>query len=265
MPRGSKPGERRGGRQRGTPNKRTQLRDTAIAATIAKPYTSPLDFLLGIMRDPNVSLELRIRVAQTAAPFIHGKPRAAGSSVPAESANSIDGAGGFTIDPVLARALRDDYERVEKLWCKRSGPTGLLTAEEQEASWLRARITETAKAIGCPAGYGLLQARKDYDRLHQLYCRRISPTRCGGGPLPEAEDAEEAQLRARVEAYEQSPEGVARRRILDLALKRITRGLSPAEQRELDDLQTLYPDPPLDSDDPMHAIALALESSGHCP
>ena len=36
MPRGSKPGERRGGRQRGTPNKKTALKNAALAAAAAK-------------------------------------------------------------------------------------------------------------------------------------------------------------------------------------------------------------------------------------
>jgi hypothetical protein len=69
MPRGSKPGERRGGRQRGTPNKKTALRSATLAAAAANPDMAPLDFLLGIMRDPNVSSDLRIRVAQAAAPL----------------------------------------------------------------------------------------------------------------------------------------------------------------------------------------------------
>jgi hypothetical protein len=46
-----------------------------MAAAAANRDTSPLDFLLGVMRDPNVSLEIRIRVAQAAAPFIHGFSR----------------------------------------------------------------------------------------------------------------------------------------------------------------------------------------------
>jgi putative SOS response-associated peptidase YedK len=45
MPRGSKPGERRGGRQRGTPNKKTALINAAFAATASNPDMSPLDFL----------------------------------------------------------------------------------------------------------------------------------------------------------------------------------------------------------------------------
>src|ERR1700730_7921507 len=255
MPRGSKPGERRGGRQRGTPNKKTALRSAALAAAAANPDMAPLDFLLGIMRDPNLSSELRIRVAQAAAPFIHSKPGTARSSDPAASAKPIDGVCDFTIDPVLARALRDDYERSCELLRKGTTPNQYggprTAAEEQEHGWLRARITKTAKAIGCPAGYGLKQAKEDNNRLHRLYCKRISPRSCGGGALPDAEDAEEAQLRARVAAFDESPEGCARRRIRDLELQDFRGGRSAAEQNELDNLKTLYPDLPLDPDDPL--------------
>lgn len=250
MPRGSKPGERRGGRQRGTPNKKTALRNAAIAAAASNPDISPLDFLLGVMRDPNVSPELRIKVAQVAAPFIHAKPGTARSKEPAASAKPIDGACDFTIDPVVARAIRDDYARLTKLVQKRYSPGSLSAAEEQEDSRLRARIAELAKAIGCPVGYGALQARKDSDRLHQLFCKRISPPSCGGG-LRDAEDAEEAQLTARVKAYEQSPEGLARSRILDLEMKAFWGGRTTTEQSELDGLRALYPNPPLDPDEPL--------------
>jgi hypothetical protein len=247
MARGSKPGERRGGRQRGTPNKKTAHKNAALAAAAANPDISPLDFLLGIMRDPNVSSELRIKVAQAAAPFIHARPGTARSSDPATSAKPIDGVCDFTIDPVLARALRDDYERAGEL-LRKERP--LSAAAEQELAWLRARITKTAKAIGCPAGYGLKQFKKDNARLHRLYCQRISPPHCGGGALPEAEDAEEAQLRARVTAFDESPEGCARERIWHLVMQDFRGGRSAAEQNELDKLKTLYPDLPPDPDDP---------------
>jgi hypothetical protein len=255
MPRGSKPGERRGGRQRGTPNKKTALRSAALAAAAANPDMTPLDFLLGIMRDPNVSSELRIRVAQAAAPFIHAKPGTARSTDPAACAKPIDAVCGFTIDPVLARALRDDLERASELVRKKMAPNEYggppTAAEEQEQAWLGARITKTAKAIGCPAGYGLKQAKKDKARLHRLYCQRISPPQCGGGALPEAEDAEEAQLRARVAAFYESPEGCARKRISHLEMQYFRGGRPAAEQNELDNLKTLYPDLPLDPDDPL--------------
>jgi hypothetical protein len=253
MPRGSKPGERRGGRQRGTPNKKTALRNAALAAAAANPEISPLEFLLGIMKDSNVSPELRIKVAQAARPFVHAKPGTARSSDPAATAKLIDGACGFTIDPI-AKALRDDYERLSELLRKRSAPRKygpLSAAEVEEESKLGERIADRARAIGGPAGYGLKQAQKDSNRLHQLSCKRISPPSCGGGALPDAEDAEETQLRARVAAFDESPEGGARRRIRDLELQDFRGGRSADEQNKLDNLRTLYPDLPLDPDDPL--------------
>lgn len=75
--RGSAPGERRGGRQKGTPNKRN-----AKATAIAKAGgLMPLDFLLAMMRarpDPKKDLKeyvaaatLRFEAAKAAAPYCH--------------------------------------------------------------------------------------------------------------------------------------------------------------------------------------------------
>jgi hypothetical protein len=250
MPRGSKPGERRGGRQRGTPNKKTALRNAALAAAAANPEISPLEFLLGIMRDPNVSSERRIKVAQATLPFVHARLGSARPGDPAGTAKLIDGTGAFTIDNAEAKALRDDYDRLGELVRKKCGDP-LSAAEVEEESGLRARIYDRARAIGCPTGYGLKQAQKDSNRLHQLYCKRISPPSCGGGALSDAEDAEEAQLRARVAAFDESPQGCARRRIRDIEMQDFGGGRSAAEQSELDNLRTLYPDLPLDSDDPL--------------
>ena len=66
--------ERRGGRQKGTPNKKTLLRNAAINAAAANPNLSPLDFLLGLMRNPDLPSDLRIKMAEVAAPFVHRKP-----------------------------------------------------------------------------------------------------------------------------------------------------------------------------------------------
>jgi uncharacterized protein YnzC (UPF0291/DUF896 family) len=74
MPRGSRPGERRGGRQRGTPNKTTLLKNAVFCAAAAEPNRSPLDFMLALMRDPQVPLDLRIEMAAQAAPFVHARP-----------------------------------------------------------------------------------------------------------------------------------------------------------------------------------------------
>jgi hypothetical protein len=111
---------------------------------------------------------------------------------------------------LLLQAIRPQ-EHLCELLRKRTTPSQyggpLSAAEEQEEPWLRARFTKMAKAIGCPVGYGPRQAKNDRARIHQLYCKRISPPSCGGGPLPDAEDAEEAQLTARVAAFDESPEG----------------------------------------------------------
>ena len=74
MPRGSRPGERRGGRQRGTPNKKTVLKNAVFMAAAQEPNRSPLDFMLALMRDPQVDLDDRIELAAKAAPFVHARP-----------------------------------------------------------------------------------------------------------------------------------------------------------------------------------------------
>jgi hypothetical protein len=129
----------------------------------------------------------------------------------------------FTIDPALARSLRDDYER----W--RNG----RSSELEEKQSLYASIVDRARTIGLPVGYGPTQAEKDNERLSELSNKRASPRH---GNLTDAEDAEEAQLRARTCAYEASPEGPARCRIFALALGNRCGRLSPAEQAEYDRL-----------------------------
>ena len=74
--RGSRPGERRGGRQKGTPNKKTALTQAAIAARAANENLSPLDLTLAIMRDPHVALVTRVKLALGALSLLHTKLKA---------------------------------------------------------------------------------------------------------------------------------------------------------------------------------------------
>ena len=76
MPRGSKPGERRGGRQRGTLNKKTLLKNTAIEAVAADPTLSPLGYFLALMRNEKLPLPTRVTMAAKALPYLHAKRRA---------------------------------------------------------------------------------------------------------------------------------------------------------------------------------------------
>jgi len=57
--------------------------------------------------------------------------------------------------------------------------------------------------------------------------------------------------RTTLEPFRPSTEGCARRHIRDLQLQDFRGGRSAAEQNELDNLKTLYPDLPLDPDDPL--------------
>jgi hypothetical protein len=178
MPRGSKPGERRGGRQKGTPNKSTAVKKAAFAAASADPAITPLQFLLGVMRDPRAPTDLRIKVARAAAPLVHGKRGTASPEV--GKAGAIDG---FTIDIEEAKALRDIQQRLTAFLRKRYAPSengGPLTdAEKVEESELDALFHKRAAALDSPPGYGENDARKDNDRLHQLNCKRLSPPSCG--------------------------------------------------------------------------------------
>ena len=75
MPRGSRPGERRGGRKKGTPNKKTLLHNALIAAVAADPNLRPLDFFLRLMQQSTLPLAIRVHAAEEALPFVHPKPR----------------------------------------------------------------------------------------------------------------------------------------------------------------------------------------------
>jgi hypothetical protein len=207
------------------------------------------------MRDPTIPGDRRV-VRQT-----NEKLASAHRHRPTQRGELIDGASSLA-DAVVANALREDYHRLTEL-IQQSGHPGrrdkLSPAEIEEESTLRARIADRARQIGCPKEYGPKQERNDENRLHALHCKRISPPSCGGGTLSAAECAEEAQLLERTLAFRESPEGLARRRILELTLATFSRGPTPAEEDELDRLRKRYPDVPLDDDDPLKK---AVEACG---
>ena len=161
MPRGSKPGERRGGRRRGIPNKSTALKKAALSAASADPTITPLQFLLDVMRDPKAPTDLRIRVARAAAPLVHGKPGIASPGV--GKAGAIDG---FNIDIEEAKALRDIKHRLAVFLRKRYGPSengGPLTdAEIVEETELDAIFHNRAAALERSAG---LRRKRGHERL----------------------------------------------------------------------------------------------------
>ena len=72
MSRGSVPGERRGGRQKGTPNRRTAFVRQAADLALQSGDT-PLDYLFSVMRDAEAPAEQRLEAAKAAAPYVHPK------------------------------------------------------------------------------------------------------------------------------------------------------------------------------------------------
>jgi hypothetical protein len=158
----------------------------------------------------------------------------------------------FTIDPALAKALRDDCQRLDAL--KNQNGEAPTPARIEEESMLRARIADRARAINCPAEYGIAEYANDERRLRWL----TSPISCDGSTLNAIDDAEEAQLRARIAVFDETTdEGRARRRMAELSCKR----LNLAELDELDRLEVLYPPPPPDPNDPLTPALIAIEES----
>jgi hypothetical protein len=81
MARGSQPGERRGGRQKGARNKAT----TAKAKAIAASGLTPLDWMLSVLRDPTIDYDRRDKAARDAAPYVH--PRLASTELSGKDGN----------------------------------------------------------------------------------------------------------------------------------------------------------------------------------
>lgn len=71
MSAGSKPGERRGGRKAGTPNKVPGIK--TIGQEAAEAGEQPLAYMLRIMRDRTQDDDRRDRMAIAAAAFLHPK------------------------------------------------------------------------------------------------------------------------------------------------------------------------------------------------
>src|ERR1700722_17197042 len=67
--RGSRLGERRGGRKKGTQNRATAEREREVKASGA----TPLEYLLSIMRDTDLPRAERTDTAKAAAPYVHPK------------------------------------------------------------------------------------------------------------------------------------------------------------------------------------------------
>jgi hypothetical protein len=94
MPRGSMPGQRRGGRRRATPNGRTILVDRILAAAAVLPAASAKEFLTTIVNDQELPAETRLAVLQRRLTQARGKrPAKARALTRAETGQKASAAG----------------------------------------------------------------------------------------------------------------------------------------------------------------------------
>jgi hypothetical protein len=94
MLRGSRQGERRGGRERGTPNRRTILSETILAIGVGHPTASRRAFLRKLANDRKLPGDIRIAIAPRCYPakqlrsFRRSRPGGGRSTVGQEAAAS---------------------------------------------------------------------------------------------------------------------------------------------------------------------------------
>src|SRR5262245_23628132 len=101
---------RRGGRQKGTPNKATALRRAAEAAAVASEGEhTPVEFLLRVMNADDIDVKMRIDAAKAAAPYFHAKFATGAESKDKDKPKPIPKVGTRSVEDVIA----DWQRRVE--------------------------------------------------------------------------------------------------------------------------------------------------------
>jgi len=323
MLRGSRPGERRGGRKRGTPNRRTILRDRILSIGLDHPAASQRAFLSKLVKDRKLPADTRMAVAPQSFPpkrrrssRTGHRPALAGNRASiAQEAAATDGSAvvskglqtpavvpairdwspqaldalfgvvqdatanrqvrrkaalkiaefllpkvgkkakvipdeyGFSINPNLASAYRETERELRALVSK---PARKIPAIAERIKKLEARSDAIRRRlqVPCPTKYGDKEAAKDLARLIEFASLRED-----GTALTEAQKAEEAHLRARLDVFYSSPEAIARRRraALEEAERRFKKSrlfrefyaapLSRKERNDLKLLRWLYPEP----------------------
>lgn len=269
MPRGSAPNERRGGRQRNTPNRRTVLTARILAVASAHPNSSAPALQRALIADPALPADTRMAVARQAAAKEQRAKRsgegkrgqrlaafwtiARDQSVPEKDRRKAAyGAAelllpkvasrsrwpqampdkfGFAVHPDIAREYRDAFVTLRTS----------VTAAQQKKLLARMAMIRARFPSPCPSHYQLAHIGEDANRLSEFVGKRNAKV-----PLTPAEDAEEAHRRLRSDSYRYGPEnaGYVRLKVLkqtqrELKLRR--RRLSPRERAELRLLRLLYP------------------------
>ena len=216
-------------------------RTPAGVGTIGDWTPQALDALFGIVQDATANPEVRRKAALKIAEFLLPKAGKKPKVIPDEY--------GFSINPNLASAYRDIQLELRALV---NEPTRKIPAIAEKIKKLEARSDAIRRRlqVPCPSKYGNKEAGNDCDRLMQFTALRDNQT-----ALTEAQNAEEAHLRARFDVFAASPESIARRRreALEDAERRFKKSrlfgdfpaapLSRKERNDLKLLRWLYPEP----------------------
>jgi hypothetical protein len=215
-------------------------------------HPQALDALFGVVQDASADPKVRRKAALKIAEFLLPKAGKKPKIIPDEY--------GFSINPNLASAYRDIQLELQALV---NEPTRKIPAIAEKIKKLEARSDAIRQRlqVPCPSKYGNKEAGNDCDRLMQFTALRDNQT-----ALTEAQNAEEAHLRARFDVFAASPESIARcrRQALEDAERRFIKSrltgdfpaapLSRKDHNELELLRWLYPKPKrnlsqLDGDD----------------
>ncbi|HTE76877.1 MAG TPA: hypothetical protein VK653_09055 [Xanthobacteraceae bacterium] len=208
-----------------------------------------LDALFGVVQDATANPKARRKAALKIAEFL--LPKAG------KKAKVIADEYGFSISPNLASAYRNIQLELRALV---NAPTRKIPAIAEKIKKLATRSDAIRRRLElpCPAKYGSKEAATDCERLIEL---ALLPG--NGTALSEAQQVEEAHLRARYDVFRTSPVSIARHR--RAALEKTDRRfrmyrldgdfsappLSRKERHELKLLRRLYPAEPNQSLSPL--------------
>jgi hypothetical protein len=154
--------------------------------------------LLGVVQDPTANPKARRKAALKIAEFLLPKVAKKPKILPDEY--------GFSISPNLASAYRDIQLELRTLT---KGPRRKIPAITEKIKKLESRADAVLRRLElpCPSKYGDVQAKNDLDKWIELVSLRGN-----GTALTEAQQDEEAHLRARLDVFCAGPEAIARRR-----------------------------------------------------
>jgi hypothetical protein len=219
----------------------------------------PLPFLLGVLNNAKTPAAIKIKVASATLPYTH--PRQ--SNRPAKPRVVADRFG-FTVEPALARKLRNEIARLSLLKKRRNPHPRDHKAIQKLNEKIDAKLA--ILQCPCPSCYSAKQAATDKEKIEYLWRKRRSRTK-----LTPNEDAALAHINARYWAFAFGAEAKARARLRLLKDKERIHGLangsplSPWETGESNVLRIFYPPeiPELSAD---HEAFLERESIfSECP